>query len=114
MKKISLATLAACLLTSSAMAVGPELSLDSRRLLSYGTLAVMTGACKVQLTSEQESRLRKGMSAAADAQKDFTQDEFKELMKDAGTQVGANKESVCAELTPSFVEKSLKDAADGN
>jgi hypothetical protein len=107
------ATLAATLLAAPARAADPELSTDTKRMLAYGTLAVLTGACKVEVTTEQDSRIKTGLSTAAAAQKDLTEAQFTEAMKAVGTQVGQNREQVCAALTPDFIDSSLTDADEG-
>ena len=102
------------LLTSQARAADPELSTDTKRLLAYGTLAVMTGACKTTLTPEQKSTLNSGLQKASEAQKDLSEAQFTDAMKVVGTQVGQNKEQICAALTPEYVDSSLEEAAAGN
>ena len=101
------------LLTSQARAADTELSTDTKRLLAYGSLAVMTGACKTTLTSDQEARLNDGLQKASQAQKELTEAQFTEAMKVVGTQVGQNREQICNALTPEFVETSLEEAAAG-
>ena len=105
---------ATALLTSQARAADPELSSDAKRMLAYGTLAVMTAACKTSLTPAQTAQVKTGMQKAAEAQKDLTPADFTELMKTVGTQVGQNQEQVCASLTPEFIATSLEEAAAGN
>lgn len=101
------------LLTTQARAADPELSTDTKRLLAYGTLAVMTGACKTTMTPDQQKRLNTGMQAASEAQKELTEAQFTEAMKTVGAQVGQNKEQICTALTPEFIESSLEEAAAG-
>jgi hypothetical protein len=115
MKTLLLAGIAAItMLTAQARAADPELSADTKRMLAYGTLAVMTGSCKTTLTAAQTSLIRNGMQKAADAQKDLTQEQFTEAMKTVGAQVGQNREQVCSALTPEFIDTSLEEAAAGN
>lgn len=112
MKTMLLAT-AALLLASQAHAQDAELSLDTKRMLAYGTLAVMTGACKTPLTAAQSSQLTSGLEKAAAAQTQLSEADFTEMMKAAGAQVGENKAEVCASLTPEFIATNLEDAAAG-
>ncbi len=113
MKMFLLAATAISLLGSQARAADPELSADTKRMLSYGTLAVMTGACKTNLPPDQAAQIRTGLQKAAEAQKDMTQEQFTEAMKTVGAQVGENKEQICASLTPEFIATSLEEAAAG-
>ncbi len=104
---------ASFLLVSHAHAAEQELSTDGKRMLAYGTLAVMTGACKTPLTSAQKSEMNTGLQKAAEAQKDLSEAQFTDLMKTVGGQVGQNKAQVCASLTPDFIATSLEEAAAG-
>jgi hypothetical protein len=113
MKPIVVALAIAALLASQARAANAELSIDAKRMLAYGTLAVMTGACKTSLTAEQSAEIKTGLEKAAQAQKDFSEADFTELMKAAGAQVGEHKAETCAALTPDFIATSLKEAAAG-
>ncbi|GEM_PF-4993145 len=112
MKTILLAT-AAFLLVSQAHAQDAEMSLETRRMLAYGTLAVMTGACKTPLTPAQSSQIKTGLETASKAQTELSEGDFTEMMKAAGAQVGANKAEVCAALTPEFISNGIADAAAG-
>lgn len=109
-----IAGLMAALSASQARAAEPELSIDAKRMLSYGALAVMTGICKPDLTTSQTAEIQKGLQTSAEAQHDLTQAQFTDLMKAVGAQVGQNKDQTCAALTPAFIDTSLKSAADGN
>ncbi len=111
--KTTLLAIAALLLTTQARAQDTELSLDAKRMLAYGTMAVMTGACKTPLTTDQSTKMKAGLEKAAAAQKDFSEADFTEMMKAAGAQVGSNKAEVCAALTPDFINAGLDDAAAG-
>lgn len=113
MKPLLLAFTALALMASHARAADGELSIDTKRMLAYGTLAVMTGACKTSLTPAQQTQMNTGLQKAADAQKDLTEDQFTEAMKVVGAQVGQNKEQICASLTPDFIATSLEEAANG-
>ncbi len=113
MKPLLIATAALSLLTSQVRAADPELSVDTKRMLAYGSLAVMTGACKTTLTSDQKARLNTGLQKAAEAQKQMGEAEFTETMKVVGTQVGQNRSQICGALTPDFIETSLEEAAAG-
>lgn len=113
MKSLLIATVAALLLTTQARAADPELSIDSKRMLAYGTLAVLTGACKTPLTPAQSAKIKSGLEQSSEAQKQFTEAEFTDAMKGVGAQVGANKEQVCDAMTPEFVDTSLEQAAAG-
>ena len=101
------------LLTAQARAADPELALDTKRMLAYGTLAVMTGACKTALTPAQSAEMNGGLQKAAEAQKELTPEQFTEMMKTVGAQVGQNKDQVCSSLTPEFIVTSLEEAAAG-
>lgn len=103
----------AAMLTTQARAADPELSIDTKRLLAYGSLAVMTGACKTSLTPDQASRLKIGLRTSSEAQKDLTQAQFTEAMKLVGSQLGENKAQICGALSPEFIESSLKEAEAG-
>ena len=106
---------AACLsLTAPAWADDPELSADTKRMLSYGTLAVMTRSCQTKLTPAQTSKLNTGLEQSAKAQMDMNEAEFTEAMKAVGAQVGANRQQICAALTPEYVDTSLAAAATGD
>lgn len=113
MKSCVVVVSVALLLSSQARAADPELSVDTKRMLAYGSLAVMTGACKTTLTPEQKSRLNTGMQKSAEAQKELTEAQFTETMKTVGAQVGQNREQICGALTPEFVDQSLEEAAAG-
>lgn len=113
MKTLLFAAAVATLLTSQARAADPELSIDAKRMLAYGTLAVMTGACKTSLAPGQSAQIKTGLTKAAEAQQDFTEADFTEMMKAAGAQIGQNKAEVCASLTPDFIATSLDEAAAG-
>ena len=114
MKLLVLASLGAIALASPTRAAEPDLSIEAKRMLSYGSLAVMTGICKPTLAPGQADQIQAGLQAAAEAQHDLTQAQFTDAMKAVGTQVGGNKEQVCAALTPDFVDTGLKNASDGN
>ena len=115
MKRLLLAGVTVtALLASQARAADPELSADTKRMLAYGTLAVMTGACKTSLPPEQAAQITTGLQKAADAQKDMTQAQFTDAMKTVGAQVGQNKDQICASLTPDFIATSLEEAAAGD
>ena len=113
MKTLLFAAAIATLLASQARAADPELSIDAKRMLAYGTLAVMTGACKTSLAPDQAAQIKTGLAKASEAQQDLTEADFTEIMKAAGTQVGQNKAQVCASLTPGFIATSLEEAAAG-
>ena len=113
MKLLVLASLAAAVLASPTRAAEPELSTDTKRMLSYGSLAVMTGICKPTLAPGQADQIQAGLQAAAEAQHDLTPAQFTEAMKAVGARVGEDKEKVCAALTPEFIATSLKSAVDG-
>lgn len=112
-KILLVAVSATVLFTSQVRAADPELSTDTKRMLAYGTLAVMTGACKTTLTADQRTKMNTGLQQAAEAQKELTEAQFTDMMKSVGAQVGQNKDQVCAALTPEFVNTSLEEAAAG-
>lgn len=111
--KTTLIALAALLLATQARADDADLSLDTKRMLAYGTLAVMTGACKTPLSSAQSTQMKSGLEKAATAQDQLSEADFTEAMKAVGAQVGGNKEQICSSLTPDFINTSLADAAAG-
>jgi len=113
MKALLLTFALAALLIPQARAADAELSIDAKRMLAYGTLAVMTGACKTTLTQDQDAQIKNGLQKASEAQQELTQAQFSEAMKAVGAQVGQNKEQICASLTPDFIATSLEDAAAG-
>jgi hypothetical protein len=114
MKRLLLTAAIAGLLSPQARAADPELSIEAKRMLAYGTLAVMTGACQTTLTSDQAAQIKMGLRKAAEAQQQLTQEQFTDLMKVVGTQVGENKDQVCTSLTPDFIATSLEEAANGD
>lgn len=113
MKVILLAAAIAGVLPMSARAADGELSLETRQMLAYGTLAVLTGVCKTPLTAAQSAQIKTGLEKAAKAQQELTEADFTAQMKGAGAQIGENREQVCAAVTPEFVANSLEEAADG-
>ncbi len=113
MNRFLLTAVLCSIVAGQARAADPELSIDARRMLGFGTLAVMIGACKPVVTAEQTAQINKGLEAAADKQKDFTEDEFTEMMKAAGAQIGTNRAAVCGALTPDYIDTSIKQAAAG-
>ena len=113
MKTLLVAMTITALMTSQVRAADPELSIDTKKLLAYGTLAVMTQSCKVTLTPDQEGRLNTGLQQSAEAQKELTEAQFTEAMKVVGTQLGQNRDQICAALTPDFIDSSLEDASAG-
>ena len=114
MKLLILASLTAVVLASPTRAAEPDLSIETKRMLSYGSLAVMTGICKPTLAPGQADQIQTGLQAAAEAQHDLTPAQFTEAMKTVGTRVGEDRDQICAALTPEFIATSLKNAVDGN
>ncbi|HEY0205840.1 MAG TPA: hypothetical protein VGC15_16980 [Acetobacteraceae bacterium] len=111
MNKFLLAATLAALLTSQARAADSESWIDAKRMLAYGTLTVITSACKTNLTADQAVQIKTGLQKASDSQHDMTQDEFTDVMKAVGAEIGENKDEICATITPDFIATSLKDAA---
>lgn len=112
MKKTAAAAflLTACVAGS---AVAQDLSLDAKRMLAYGTTAVMVGACDMPITAKQKERMNSGLAKYAEKQTELTQADFAELMKAAGAQIGANKAEVCAQVLAMDVDVLLADAEQG-
>ena len=94
MRTLLLAATTIGLLTSQARAADPELSIDTKRMLAYGTLAVMTGACKTTLAPGQATQIKTGLQKASEAQQEMNQDEFTQEMKAVGAQVGQNMDQI--------------------
>ena len=90
-----------------------DLSLDAKRMLSYGTTAVEVGACKFPITEAEQKQMMDSLSKYAELQKDLTQEQFTDAMKTAGAQIGANKDAICAEVGKQTIAQLLADDENG-
>ncbi len=90
-----------------------DLSLNAKRMLSYGTTAVAVGVCKFPITPAEQKQMMASLEKYANLQKDLTEDQLTELMKAAGAQIGANKDAICAEMGKQTIAEQLADDEDG-
>jgi hypothetical protein len=90
-----------------------DLSLDAKRMLSYGTTAVEVKVCDLPITEAEKTTMMTQLAKYADAQKDLTQDDFTETMKTVGAQIGANKDAICAQLAMQTVAQLLAEDEEG-
>ena len=104
---------AACLLSAFTPALAQDLSPDAKRLLAYGTVAVVVRSCDLPITDTENKQMMDAMSKYADQQKDISKDQFTEAMKAAGAQVGSNKEAVCGEAKTTSIADMLAEAEKG-
>ena len=104
---------AACLLSAFTPALGQDLSPDAKRLLAYGTIAVVVRSCDLPITDTENKQMMDAMSKYADQQKDISKDQFTEAMKAAGAQIGSNKETVCGEAKTTSISDMLAEAEKG-
>lgn len=113
MKLLTLA--AACLagLSAFAPAFAQDVSLDGRRMLSYGTTAVMVQVCNLPITSSEKTQMMDALKLYADKQTDVSQEAFTEAMKAAGAQIGSNKEAICAQIATQTIAAMLADDEQG-
>lgn len=113
MKPLLLAATVTALLTTQGWAADPKTWIDAKRMVAFGTLAVVTTSCRTPLTPQQDAQIKTGLQLASATQQVLTQREFTEAMKAVGAEVGENKDEICAGLTPESVAVSLKDAIAG-
>ena len=106
-------TAAAGLLLACAHGQAQELSLDARRMLSYGTTAVEVKVCDLPITSTEHTRMMDALARYSESQKELTPDVFTEAMKAAGSQIGSNRDAVCAEVGKQTVAELLADDEQG-
>lgn len=111
MKRYTLA--AAWLLAVPAIASAQDLKLDTRRMLSYGTTAVIVKTCDLPVTASENSRMMASLQKYADAQTEMTPAQFTEAMQAAGAMIGQNKAAVCAEASGKTVADMLEEAEAG-
>ena len=106
---------AVTLLASAAIiqASAAELSLDAKRMLSYGTTAVEVKVCGLPITADEQTQMMDALAKYADKQTDLTQDQFTEAMKAAGAQIGGNKAAICAQIATQTVAELLADDEEG-
>ena len=106
---------AACLLLAcvTVPAKADDLSLDARRMLSYGTTAVMVKVCNLPITPAENTKMMTALAKYADAQKDLSQEAFTESMKTAGAQIAANKDAICAQIATQTIAEMLADDEEG-
>lgn len=106
---------AACALLASAIpALAQDLTPDTKRMLAYGTTAVVVRSCGLPITPAENGQMMDALAKYADRQKQLTQDEFTEAMKAAGAQIGSNRELVCQEAAKTSIADMLAEdeAAD--
>lgn len=113
MKSVTLTV--ACLVGLFAFtpAFAQDISLDGRRMLSYGTTAVMVKVCDLPITASEKTQMMDALKLYAEKQKDVSQEVFTESMKAAGTQIGANKEAICAQIATQTIASMLADDEQG-
>jgi hypothetical protein len=106
---------AICLLTLSVplTAKAADLSLDARRMLSYGTTAVEVKICNLPITNDENAQMMTALAKYADAQKDLPQEAFTEAMKAAGAKIGADKDAICNQIATQTVAEMLVDDEAG-
>lgn len=104
---------AAGVLAVPAFASAQDLSLDTRRMLSYGTTAVVVKACNLPITADENNRMMASLDKYAKAQTQMTPAQFTEAMQAAGSMIGMNKEGVCAEAAGKSVADMLAEAEEG-
>jgi hypothetical protein len=110
-----LAVAATCLLMFSVpvSAKAQDLSLNARRMLSYGTTAVEVKVCDLPITSAENTQMMNALAKYADAQKDLPPEAFIEAMKAAGAKIGSNKEAICAQIATQTIAELLADDEEG-
>ena len=113
MKRIAFAAMCLLSLPAPRPASAQDLSLDTRRMLSYGTTAVMVRSCNLPITPAQNKQMMDALAKYADKQKDLSQEQFTEAMKAAGAQIGSNKEAVCAQLADANIADMLAEDEEG-
>src|SRR5580704_3161121 len=86
-----------CLLSSyaSLSAKAADLSLDARRMLSYGTTAVEVKVCDLPITKDETTQMMTALVKYGDAQKDLSREDFSEAMEATGTKIGSDKDAIC-------------------
>jgi len=104
---------AACMLSAFTPALAQDLSPDAKRLLAYGTVAVVVKSCGLPITDAENKQMMDAMAKYAEQQKDISKDQFTEAMKAAGAQVGSNKEAVCGEASTTSISDMLAEAEKG-
>ncbi len=90
-----------------------DLSPDAKRLLAYGTVAVVVKSCGLPVTDAENKQMMGAMAKYAEQQKDISKDQFTEAMKAAGAQVGSNKAAVCSEASTTSISDMLAEAEKG-
>ncbi len=111
----SVAVMAVCLFTLcfQASANAEDLSLDARRMLSYGVTAVEVKVCGLPITSDENAQMTNALVKYAEAQKDLTREMFTEAMKAAGARIGENKDAICAQIATQTIAELLADDEEG-
>ena len=104
---------AACALSAFASAHAQELSLDARRMLAYGTTAVVVKSCGLPITDAENKQMMGALAKYAERQKDVSQEQFTEAMKAAGAQIGGNKAAVCGEAATTSIADMLAEDEKG-
>jgi hypothetical protein len=94
---------------AATLAKDAELSLNAKRMISYGTTAVEVKACDLPITGAEKTQMMDALQKYAEAQKDLSQDDLTEVMKAAGAQIGTNKEAVCAQIATQTIAEMLAD-----
>ncbi len=90
-----------------------DLSLNAKRMLSYGTTAVEVKVCDLPITGAEKTQMMSALAKYADAQKDLPQEAFTEAMKAAGAQIGANKDAICAQIATQTIAELLAEDEEG-
>ena len=113
MKSFVVTTTCLLMFGAPALAKAADLSLNARRMLSYGTTAVEVKTCDLPITSAENTQMMEALAKYAEAQKELTQEAFTEAMKAAGTQIGTNKEANCAQIATQSIAELLADDEEG-
>ena len=111
MKSTALA--AAFTLSVLASVQAQDLSPDAKRMLAYGTTAIVVKSCGLPITAAENKKMMDSLAKYAERQKDITQDQFTEAMKAAGAQIGSNKEAVCGEAATTSISDMLAEDEKG-
>jgi hypothetical protein len=90
-----------------------ELSLNARRMLSYGTTAVSIKVCNLPITTAENTQMMNALTKYAAAQKDVPPEAFTEAMKAAGAQIGSDKDAICAQIATQTIAELLADDEEG-
>ena len=110
---------AACALVAiAALAASParsqDLSPDAKRMLAYGTTAVVVGACQLPITPAERKQMMDSLGKYSEAQTQLSPDDFKAAMTQAGTMIGTNTDAVCTEAAKTPISAQLAEDETGD